>query len=242
MADLVAAAAGRAAPPDLEAAQIRKDKKEAVRLARLKMKANARGAAPPPPSKKGGAPPPTIAPAAGGEAPKVEKYRAVEDFKGEVEFQKGATLFVLGAPDADGNVMAVTGGKSGSVPSKVLVPITDALLAKEREEKEKAAEEDRKAKEAVLEKAKAAIEAEERAKLDALDDKARQLAVADSGDAGASEEDKLAAAARAAAEAKIKEENDALLEEENRLKAEAARLEELMRQLDMSDDDDDDEM
>jgi hypothetical protein len=37
----------------------------------------------------------------------------------------------------------------------------------------------------------------------------------------------------------MKEENAALLAEENRLKAEAARLEELMRQLDMSDDDDD---
>lgn len=37
-------------------------------------------------------------------------------------------------------------------------------------------------------------------------------------------------------QAKLKEETDALYEEEMRLKAEAARLEELMRQLDMSDD------
>jgi len=37
------------------------------------------------------------------EAPKVEKYRAVEDFKGEIDFPKGATLFVLGDADASGN-------------------------------------------------------------------------------------------------------------------------------------------
>lgn len=46
--------------------KMRKDKKEAVRLARLKMKASARGAAPPPPppgSKK--APPPVAVPGAG---------------------------------------------------------------------------------------------------------------------------------------------------------------------------------
>jgi hypothetical protein len=35
----------------------------------------------------------------------------------------------------------------------------------------------------------------------------------------------------------MKEESAKLLEEENRLKAEAARLEEMMRALDMSDDD-----
>ena len=59
------------------------------------------------------------------------------------------------------------------------------------------------------------------------------------GAAGASEEDKAMAAARAAAEARMKEESARLLAEENRLKAEAARLEEMMRALDMSDDDDD---
>ena len=33
----------------------------------------------------------------------MEKYRAVEEFKGEIEFPKGATLFVLGEADASGN-------------------------------------------------------------------------------------------------------------------------------------------
>eukprot|EP00037_Helgoeca_nana_P002014 m.31227 g.31227 ORF g.31227 m.31227 type:complete len:245 (-) comp12298_c0_seq1:1535-2269(-) len=239
--DLAAAAAGRDAPtPDLMAAQIRKDKKEAVRLARLKMKANARGAAPPPP-KKGAAPAPVIASASDGAPPKVEKFRAVVDHTGEVTFTKGATLFVLGEPDASGNVVAVFAGKSGSIPASTLIPITDELLAKERAEKDTEIEESRKQKEANLEAAKSDIEAEERAKLDKLSEKERAQAMASaaSGEAGQSEEDKMAAAASAAAAAKMKEENAALLAEENRLKAEAARLEELMRQLDMSDDDDD---
>lgn len=197
---------------------------------------------------------------------------------------------------------AVFAGKSGSIPASTLIPITDELLAKERAEKDTEIEESRKQKEANLEAAKSDIEAEERAKLDKLSEKERAQAMASaaSGEAGQSEEDKMAAAASAAAavrptshtrrscysttvdlatlslpfcdcysyarahpcsfslhpllimhsthvwcappgvlQAKMKEENAALLAEENRLKAEAARLEELMRQLDMSDDDDD---
>lgn len=157
---------------------------------------------------------------------------------------------------------AVFSGKSGSIPADTLVPITDELLAKEREEKEQEIEADRKRKEAELQAAQAEIEAEERAKLEALGEKEKAVATASS--SGDSEEEKMKSAAAAAAavrsgpflrrtyhanltpvapapnlQAKIKEETEALLAEENRLKAEAARLEELMRQLDMSDDDDD---
>lgn len=42
------------------------------------------------------------------EAPKVEKFRAIQDYKGEIEFPKGATLFVLGEADDKGNVTVRT--------------------------------------------------------------------------------------------------------------------------------------
>ena len=36
--------------------------------------------------------------------PKVEKYRAIKSYDGEISFSEGATLFVLGEP-VDGEVM-----------------------------------------------------------------------------------------------------------------------------------------
>lgn len=240
MADLAALAKHRAAPPpDVAIAQLRKDKKEAVRLARLKVKASNRGAAPPPPGKGGGAPPPKIANATPGVAPKVGKYRAVEDHSGECNFEKGATLFVLGEPDASGNVMAVVGGVSGNVPFAKLVPITDELLAKERVEKEAALTAAREKREKELEAGMDAIEAEEKAKLEALDAKTRANLEAISAESGMSPEESLAAAAKAQAAERASKEIQEMKDEEDRLMAEAKKLEELMAALDMSDDEDD---
>jgi len=101
--------------------RLKKDKEEAERLAQLTASANARGAAPLPPGKGGPAPAKAatsqgikdtsprksmwavisygasshefVAPA------KVTKYRALEDYDGDVSFEKGATLFVVGEPD-----------------------------------------------------------------------------------------------------------------------------------------------
>lgn len=211
------------AAADMAVAQMRKDKKEAVRIGRLKAKAAARGAAPPPPGK-GGAPAPAIN--YSGAEPTVAKYRAVEDFDGEVTFEKGATLFCLGDP-VDGKIMAVVNGESGNVPMSALVEITDELLAKERAEREAAAEARRAELEAQAESAD-------------VDDAAVEAAVAAAPtQAGESEADKKA---RILSEEKSKAHDAAMAAakaEEDKMKAEAARLEELMRQLDMSDDEDD---
>lgn len=239
-AKLAALAATRSAPPpDVAIGQLRKDKKEAVRLARLKAKAKNRSAAPLPPGKGGGGG--GAAPAittSDGAPPKVEKYRAIEDHSGEIAFTKGATLFVLGEADADGNVMAVAGGSSGSVPFSKMVLITPELLEKEREEKEALFTAAREAREKELESELSKIEEEEKAKLEALDEKTRAATVAV--DDGETEEQRVAAAAKAAAQAKVAKEIEEMKAEEERLMAEAKKLEELMAALDMSDDEDDD--
>eukprot|EP00039_Didymoeca_costata_P018093 m.332089 g.332089 ORF g.332089 m.332089 type:complete len:236 (+) comp16875_c0_seq1:69-776(+) len=230
-AALIAAAAKRAqAPPDVYAAQLRKDKKEAVRIARLKVKAQARGAAPPPP-KPGAAAPAPVVKTSDGKPPEIKKYRAMEDYSGEVTFAKGDTIFVMGDVDDKGMIMGVCGGKSGMCPMASLKEITDELLAAERKEREEAAQKEREAREAEIAAQAEEMEKEELEKLKASDDKP---AAAE----GTDEEAELAAKARAAAAAKAAEEIAKAKEEEDKLRAEAARLEELMRQLDMSDDDD----
>ena len=175
----------------------------------------------------------------GTEAPKVGKYRAVDNHEGECPFETGATLFVLGEPDADGNVMAVVNGVSGNVPFSKVVPITDELLAKERVEKEEMLAAARVKREKELEDGMAGIEAEEKAKLEALDAKTRANLEAITKESGMSEAESLEAAAKAKAAERASAEIAEMKAEEERLMAEAKKLEELMAALDMSDDDDD---
>lgn len=210
---------------------MRKDKVAAMKLARLKVKANARGAAPPPPGKGGPAPPIVTS---DGEPPKVEKYRAIEAHTGDVTFPVGATLFVLGEPDDKGEVVGVYDGISGNVPISKLVVITPELLAKEREEKEAVIKAEFEAREAEINKEKEKIEAQALEKLKALDSKEPQTSDAP----GETEEEKLAALAKAEADKKVADEIDSMKAEEDKLLAEARRLEELMAALDMSDDED----
>ena len=115
-----------------------------------------------------------------------------------------------------------------------LTPITPELLAAEREAREEAAQEAREAKEASLSATTEEREAAMQEELKKLDEKyANSTPDTSAGDALAEEASKQAAAAA------NKEIEEAKAEEE-KLKAEAARLEELMRQLDMSDEDDSD--
>eukprot|EP00040_Diaphanoeca_grandis_P011773 m.60361 g.60361 ORF g.60361 m.60361 type:complete len:238 (-) comp22831_c1_seq1:48-761(-) len=231
-AALKAMAMARAAPPpDVQVAKMRKDKVAAMKLARLKAKANARGAAPPPPGK-GGAPPPPIT-TTDGAPPKIEKYRALEDHEGEIKFPIGATLFVLGDADKDGNVVGVYDGESGNVPLSKLAVITPELLEKERVEKEAMWAEARAQKEKEMTADMAKIEAEELAKLKALEQRTGDEAPDNN------EDEKLAALAKAAADKKISDEIAGMKAEEDKLLAEAKRLEELMAALDMDDDEDD---
>jgi hypothetical protein len=235
---------------------MRKDKKEAIRIARLKQKAKTRGAAPMPGQKwdaakdRGAAPPPPggggakpagkgpTAPAGGGEI-KVQKYRATKAFKSdEIEYPEGATLFVMGAPDEKGNVMAVYDGKSGDCPVDSLVELTDEVLAKERADAEAEAEQDRLQMEAAINGDVAELERIEREKLEALDEKYRLKAL--EGASGDTEAEKMQAAASAAAAAKANEEIAEAKAAEEAIKAQAAELERLMRELDMSDDEDED--
>eukprot|EP00729_Bicosta_minor_P014230 gene14230-29174_t len=236
-AAMIAKAAARSAPPpSVTIGQLRNDKKEAIKIARLKIKAAGRGAAPVP----GQAPPPAAA--AGlvdkakgrGAILKVTKYRALEAYSGEVSYEPGATLFAMGE-EKDGMIMAVVNGASGMVKMSTLTPITPELLAAEREAREEAAQEAREAKEASLSATTEEREAAMQEELKKLDEKYANSTPGDTsaGDALAEEASKQAAAAA------NKEIEEAKAEEE-KLKAEAARLEELMRQLDMSDEDDSD--
>jgi hypothetical protein len=49
----------------------------------------------------------------------VKKYRAIADYSGEVTYQAGATLFVMGEPDEDGGVMV--SGNERSVTMAVVI-------------------------------------------------------------------------------------------------------------------------
>ena len=42
----------------------------------------------------------------------VKKYRALEAYSGEISYEPGATIFVMGEADANGMVMGVVGGTS----------------------------------------------------------------------------------------------------------------------------------
>merc|ERR1719183_2040300 len=165
-AAMIAKAAARAAPPpSVQVAQMRNDKKEAIKLARLKLKAAARGAAPMP-GQKVTAP----APSGDGQPLKVVKYRALESYSGEVTYEPGATLFAMGE-EKDGMVMAVVNGKSGMVQVSTLTPITDELLAAERQAREEWAEEARAEKERLVNASEEEREAAMQANLAALDEK-----------------------------------------------------------------------
>eukprot|EP00043_Microstomoeca_roanoka_P009891 m.94317 g.94317 ORF g.94317 m.94317 type:complete len:226 (+) comp14722_c0_seq2:184-861(+) len=220
--DLTAARLRRmgAAPEDIE--KIRADKEHAERLAQLTASANARQAAPLPPGKGGPAPKPA-APAA---APaKVEKFRAIDDFKSdELDMEKGATVFVVGQPDADGNVQGVVGGKAGKIPASKLRKITPELLEEERKQREKEIEEARQQDEDALK------EEMERLKLD-------HQGTTSSGPVQTSKGPKSAEqlAYEKQLEEQFEEERKALLAEEQRLKEEAAKLEAMLRALDEED-------
>jgi hypothetical protein len=234
-AALIAAATSRAAPPpDLAAAQMRKDKKEAVRLARLKLKASARGAAPPPPPPGGKAAAPAAAPppSSDGKPLEVKKYRALEAYSGEISYEPGATIFVMGEADANGMVMGVVGGASGMCKMSTLTVITDELLAAERKAKEEAAAVAREKREAELAAQLGASDGDAEAALKALEEKYANS------DTPIEAEGKSAESI--AMEQKVAAELAEAKAEEDKIKAEAARLEELMRQLDMDSDEDED--
>eukprot|EP00048_Salpingoeca_helianthica_P014649 m.222788 g.222788 ORF g.222788 m.222788 type:complete len:226 (-) comp16102_c0_seq1:151-828(-) len=199
------------------------DQEHAQKLALLSAKAGARGAAPAPPGKGG---PVAAAPAPTGPPPAVVKMRAIESYNGEVSFEKGATVFVVGEPDASGMYQGVASGKAGKVPKTHLREITEELLREEREAKQKEAEAARAKEEARLKKE---LEEEER-KIDA------QLAGKGSSASAGPVTSAEVSALKKEAEAKFQADRQKLLEEEQRLKDEAARLEELMRQLDADDD------
>jgi hypothetical protein len=209
-------------PPDIQLAQLRKDKKEAVRLARLKVKANARGAAPMPPKKgEAAAPVQQVVPS---EPVEVKKYRAIKDFSGDISYESGATVFVLGEPDDAGMVIAVVGGASGNCPMDTLIELTDAVIQEERKIREEAARESSEEKQKKLNDQLAAIEASEK--------------VIKASPSAEPVEDEAETEANAAAAAKAKEEIEAAKAEEEALLARAAEIEAMMAALDVSDDDD----
>jgi len=242
---LAKAAARRAAPPpSIAVAQMRKDKKEAIRMARLKQKAKGRGQAP----KPGQAPAPVDhdgpKPAGDGKPLKVGKYRAskayaaAEGAADQISYPEGATLFVMGEPDDDGLVMAVYDGKSGNCKFDTLSELTAEILAAERAEKEAAAERDRLELEAAINGDTAALEKIEMDKLEALDEKYRKKALeAAEGD---TEAEKMQSAASAAAAESAAKEIDEARAAEDEIKKQAAELERLMAELDMTDDEDED--
>jgi hypothetical protein len=112
------------------------------------------------------------------------------------------------------------------------------LPAEERMAKEAAATAAREAAEASLGATEEEREAAMLEELKALDEK--YAAKATAGTAGADDDAKLKAAASKAAADKAAVEIAEAIAEENRVKEEAAKLEELMRQLDMSSDEEDD--
>ncbi|EDQ84788.1 uncharacterized protein MONBRDRAFT_29920 [Monosiga brevicollis MX1] len=201
---------------------LKKDKVHAERLAKLAASANARGAAPLPPGMGGAAaaPAPSAAPA------EVVKFRAIEGFKSdEVDFEKGATVFVVGEPDASGMVQAVAGGKAGKIPMDKLRKITHELLEEERKQREKEIAEARQAEEDSLR------EEMEKMKLEGPSKGSGAAASA------AAEKTPEQLAYEAELEKKFEEEasRSALLEEEEKLKAEAARIEAMLAALDEED-------
>lgn len=199
------------------------DKEHAEKLAQLAAKAGARGAAPAPPGK--GASAPAAAAAPSGPPAAVVKMRALNSYNGDVSFDKGATVFVVGEPDASGFYQCVASGKAGKAPATHLRAITEDLLREEREAKEKEAEAARKKDEEKLQKE---MEEEER-KIDA------QLNAKSGAKASGPVTTEEVSTLKKEMEAKFQAERQKLLEEEKRLKDEAARLEELMRQLDADD-------
>lgn len=211
-------------PPDVQLAQLRKDKKEAVRLARLKVKANARGAAPMPPKKGEAASEAPVQQVVPSEPVEVKKYRAIKDFSGDVSYESGATVFVLGEPDDAGMVIAVVGGASGNCPMDTLIELTDAVIQEERKIREEAARESSEEKQKRLNDQLAAIEASEK--------------VIKESPSAEPVEDEAETEANAAAAAKAKEEIEAAKAEEEALLARAAEIEAMMAALDVSDDDD----
>jgi hypothetical protein len=113
-----------------------------------------------------------------------------------------------------------------------------SFLPEERMAKEAAATATREAAEAAIGATEEEREAAMLEELKALD--AKYAAKAMEGMEGADEEAKMKAAASAAAAEKANAEIAEAKAEEDRVKAEAAKLEELMRQLDMSSDEEDD--
>lgn len=121
------------------------------------------------------------------------------------------------------------------VQVSTLTPITDELLAAERQAREEWAEEARAEKERLVNASEEEREAAVQANLAALDEK-----YASKGETKDTAAEEAAAAASAEAAAAAAAEIQEAKAEEDKLKAEAARLEELMRQLDMSSDEEDD--
>lgn len=164
----------------------------------------------------------------------MKKYRAIASFAGDVAYEVGATLFVLG-DTVDGKVTAVVNGKSGMCPMDTLTLITPELLAKEKADREAALA----AASEQAEKERLAFQKEMEAEL--TEELSANKAELDAAPTLEGEDDTAKAKRIAAekAEAKAAEEREASRAEEDKLKAEAARLEELMRQLDMSSDEED---
>eukprot|EP00054_Salpingoeca_dolichothecata_P009255 m.52230 g.52230 ORF g.52230 m.52230 type:complete len:222 (-) comp18258_c0_seq1:240-905(-) len=204
-------------PEALDIDNLLRDEKEAKRIASLVASASSRGQAPLPPGKG-----PAPAPAKASAPAKVTKYRAVADFSGgEFSFKKGATIFVVGELKGNGMYQGVVNGKVGDVPEGKLKIITPELLQQEKEEQAKALE-------AALEEEKQKLEEEFKEK----EAKALEEIKSSKPSTTPAEETTV----KAANNEEFEKERQKLLEEEQRLKAEADKLFEMMRQLDMEDD------
>lgn len=251
-AALIAAAMRKSAPPpDVMKAQMRKDKKEAVRIARLKLKANNRGAAPPPPkpgqAPSEAAPDVAVTPAKSDKPVKTFKYRAVADFKSaDIEFTVGSVLFVICEADDDGKAaitgdetIAVYNGKSGNVPIAMIEEITAESLKAERDEKDRVASEEAAVAQADAETQQKYAEDKAAKALEALD--AKYAAASDTSELDA-EKAKIQAEAeqaKAAGEAEIAK----IQAEEDDLKKQAAEIEAMLAALgDSSDEEDNDDI
>eukprot|EP00049_Salpingoeca_infusionum_P017527 m.353304 g.353304 ORF g.353304 m.353304 type:complete len:226 (-) comp16733_c0_seq1:584-1261(-) len=220
--DLQAARLRRAGVP-VDEESLKADSEHAHRLAKLAATASARGAAPLPPGKGGAAPPKPAAPSA---PAKVTKYRAIEGFKSdELEFEKGATIFVVGEP-ADGMVQGVALGKAGKIPTAAITPITPELLEQERIQAEKDIEAARIEEEENLRKEMEQMK---------LDHAAKSASSGGDGSAPAPKSEADLAYEKELEE-KFEQERQSLLDEENRLKAEAARIEAMLAALDDDED------
>lgn len=223
--DLYAARLRRQGVKEEDIEKLRADKQEAERLALLMATAKSRGAAPLPPGL--GGPPPAERKKSSGPPAKVAKYRAIKDYEGDVSFEKGATVFVVGEADADGMVQGVVSGKSGSMPMSALGEITPELLEAERVQREKDLEQARLEEEEEMRKEMEQMKidhaAQAAAKEDTKSDKKKKTKGGKSAELIAYEK-KL--------DEEFQAERQKLLDEETRLKAEAARIEKMLAEMD----------